>query len=150
MVKHYLNGVVREDTYDWFAQDKDGNVWYFGENVSDFKEGKLSSNAGSWEAGVDGALPGIVMFGNNTVHLGEIYLQEYYAGQAEDTANLLSVTGIASVPYGDFDNVVLTYDYTPLDTNSHELKYYAKGIGQIKSIDLTTGEAVVLIEFTAP
>ncbi len=146
----YLDGVVHEDTYDYFAQDKDGNVWYFGEDVSDFEKGKLSSKTGSWEAGVDGALPGIVMFGDPAAHLSETYLQEYYKGQAEDSATMLSVTGLASVPYGDFDNLVMTYDYTPLNTKSHEFKYYAKGIGEIKSIDLTTGDVETLVKFTAP
>lgn len=146
----YLDGEIREDTYDWFAQDQDGNVWYFGEDVSDFENGQLSSKAGSWEAGIDGALPGIVMFGDPAAHIGEIYLQEYYVGEAEDTANLLSVTGVSSVPFGDFENVVITYDYTPLDHQSHEIKYYAHDVGQIKTIDLTTGETFDLIEFSVP
>ena len=146
----YVDGELTEDTYDWFAQDVDGNVWYFGETTREYEDGAVVSTAGSWEAGVDGALPGIVMFGNPAAHLGESYLQEYYAGEAEDTAMLLSVTGSASVPFGDFENLVLTYDYTPLDTGSHEIKYFAIGIGEIKSIDLITGDTSVLTEFIQP
>jgi len=143
----YLDGQIKEDTYDWLAQDKDGNVWYFGEDVSDYENGVMTSKAGSWEAGVDGALPGIVMFGDPVAHLGETYLQEYYAGQAEDTADLISVSQNMEIPFGSFENVVQTYDYTPLDLNSQEHKFYAEDIGQIKSIDLKTGDEVVLVEY---
>ncbi len=146
----YLDGEIVEDTYDWFAQDKQGNVWYLGEEVSDYQGGQLSSHAGSWEAGVDGALPGIAMHGDPTAHVGERYRQEYYAGEAEDMGDVLSATGSASVPFGDFENVVMTYDFTPLDAGAHEVKYFAAGIGEIKTIDLTTGDTTVLIEFTQP
>jgi len=90
------------------------------------------------------------MFGDPAAHLSETYQQEYYAGKAEDQAIMLNVTGIADVPYGHFDNAVLTYDFTPLETASHEFKYYGKGVGEIKSIDLTTGDVETLIKFTAP
>lgn len=146
----YIDGEIVEDTYDWFAQDIDGNVWYFGEEVSDYENGQLISTAGSWEAGVDGALPGIVMFGDPSSHLGETYLQEYYVGEAEDTAQLLSITGIVEIPFGEFEDILLTYDYTPLDFEAHEIKYFAEDIGEIKSIDLVTGDVVTLIEFSQP
>lgn len=145
-----VDGQIVEDTYDWLAQDVDGNVWYMGESVSDFEDGVLVSTAGSWEAGVDGALPGIVMFGDPSAHVGETYLQEYYVGEAEDQADLLSVRGLATVPFGEFENVVMTYDYTYLDVESHEIKYFAQGIGEIKSIDLVTGDVVELTEFVSP
>lgn len=143
----YLNGEIREDTYDWFAQDKDGNVWYFGEDVNDYENGVVVSKAGSWEAGVDGALPGIVMYGDPAAHLGESYLQEYYAGEAEDTADLLSVRENLEIAFGSFDNVVQTYDYTPLDPNSQEHKFYAAGLGKIRNVNLITGDVIDLIAY---
>jgi hypothetical protein len=143
----YLDGQVIEDTFDWFAQDKQGNVWYFGEDVNDYENGILVSKAGSWEAGVDGALPGIVMYGDPAAHAGETYLQEYYAGQAEDTADLISVNESVEIAFGSFENVVQTYDYTPLDPTSQERKFYAAGLGTIKSVNLVTGDEVDLIAY---
>jgi len=144
----YLNGEIIEDTFDWFAQDQEGNVWYLGEDVSNYENGKLVDKAGSWEWGVDGALPGIIMLADPGSHLGEVYYQEYYPGEAEDMGKLLSVSESVTAPYGSFDNVVQTYDYSPLDPALQEHKYYARGIGLVTSIDLTTGEEEVLIEFT--
>jgi hypothetical protein len=146
----FLNGQLVEDTYDWYAQDKDGNVWYLGEDVKNYENGQLRDTAGSWEAGIDGALPGIIMYANPAERLGEVYRQEYYKGKAEDMAELLSANESVSVPYGSFENVIQTKDYTPLEPELLEHKYYAKGIGMVKEIDLNTGEEVVLIDFIAP
>jgi hypothetical protein len=146
----YLEGEMIEDTLDFFAQDIDGNVWYFGEESSNYEDGQLVDTEGSWEAGVDGALPGIVMFGQPEMHLGETYRQEYYLGEAEDMGILLSTNGLVTVPYGSFEDVVLVYEFNPLEEDAHEIKYFAAGIGEVKAIDLVTGEEAVLIEFTAP
>lgn len=146
----YLNGELIEDTYDWFAQDKAGNVWYLGEDVKNYENGQLKDTAGSWEAGVDGALPGIIMYADHAAHIGETYRQEYYQGEAEDMAELLSVSESVTVPYGSFDNVVQTKDYTPLEPGLLEHKYYAQGIGVVKTVNLNTGEEVVLVEFISP
>ncbi len=145
-----LEGVVVEDTYDYFAQDLDGNVWYFGEDVSNFENGQMQDKAGSWEAGVDGAVPGIVMYGDITAHVGETYQQELYAGEAEDAATLLSNSASLTIPYGSFENVVMTYDFTLLDSQSQEVKFFAAGVGEIKGINLITGEQAFLVEFTQP
>ena len=91
-----IDGELVEDTFDWFAQDRDGNVWYFGEDVKDYEDGKLVSTAGSWEAGVDGALPGIVMPAEPAV--GDAYRQEYLAGEAEDMAEVLATDETAHDP----------------------------------------------------
>lgn len=144
----YLNGELIEETFDWFAQDKEGNVWYLGEDVDNYENGVLTDHDGSWEAGVDGALPGIVMFANPAEHIGETMRQEYYAGIAEDAADLLSITQKVAVPFGSFDHVLQTYDYTPLDADAQEHKFYAAGIGEIRTVDLLTGEETVLIEYT--
>lgn len=146
----YLDGVLVEDTFDWFAQDGDGNVWYFGEEVANYENGVLADHDGSWEAGVDGALPGIVMYADPATHVGETFRQEYYAGEAEDMAKVLSTTEQITVPFGSFENVVQTEDWTPLEPGLREQKYYAPGVGVIKEVNLTTGNDIVLLEMTTP
>jgi hypothetical protein len=107
------DGEVIEDTFDWFAQDADGNVWYFGEDTTAYDEG-TPSREGSWEAGVDGALPGIVMPADPTVS-SPGYRQEYLAGEAEDMGQVIAVSGSVTVPFGSFDDVVRTRDWSPLE-----------------------------------
>lgn len=141
----YLNGEVIEDTFDWFAQGKNGDVWNLGEDVSNFKDGELVDKHGSWEAGVDGAQPGIVMFGDPAAHIGEIVRQEYYKGEAEDMTQILSIDEQVTIPFGSFENVVKMLDTTPLEPDRREEKYYAQGIGVIKTIDLGTGDEEILI-----
>jgi hypothetical protein len=146
----FVGGQIVEETYDWYAQDKDGNVWYLGEEVDNYKNGVLTDHAGSWEWGKDGALPGIMMWADPSAHLREEYYQEYYAGKAEDRGQVLSVNENVKVPFAVFDNVLKTHDFSSLDPDLKENKFYAKGIGSIKEIDLGSGEEVVLIEFTPP
>lgn len=138
------NGIVIEDTDDWYAQDKDGNVWYFGEDTTAFKDGKASTE-GAWTAGVNGALPGVVMWAKPEV--GTVYRQEYYAGHAEDMGKVLSLTDSASTPAASCDGTCLvTEDTTPLEPDALEHKYYAPGIGFIYEIKPKTGETLELIE----
>lgn len=146
----YLDGQLIEDTYDWYAQDGQGDVWYLGEDVSNYENGQLTDKSGSWETGVDGALPGIAMYGDPIAHIGETYRQEYYQGHAEDMADLVSVSESATVPYGSFDHMLKTFEHTPLEPDLKENKYYAVGIGLVKDVNLATGEEDVLIEFTSP
>lgn len=124
-----LDGVLVEDTYDWYAQDADGNVWYMGEEVENYEDGELVDTAGSWEAGVDGALPGVVMWGEPT--LGDPYRQEYYAGEAEDFGQVVRLDGEAEVPWGTFTDLLVTREWTPLEAGFAENKYYAAGIGLV-------------------
>lgn len=124
-----VNGEVVEDTFDWYAQDKDGDVWYFGEDVKDYTDGKVVSTAGSWEAGVDGALPGIVMQAEPKV--GEEYRQEYYRGKAEDMARVVGLDESVSVKAGAYKGCLKTYEWTPLDPQAKEYKYYAPGVGLV-------------------
>lgn len=124
-----VDGELVEETFDWYAQDKDGNVWYFGEDAKEYEGEQVESTAGSWEAGVDGAQPGIIMKAKPQV--GDSYRQEYYEGEAEDMAEVLSLTESTSVPYGSFDNLLKTKDWTPLEPGIAEHKYYANGIGLI-------------------
>lgn len=121
------NGEVVEDTYDWYAQDADGNVWYFGEDSKEMSGGEVTSTEGSWEAGVDGALPGIAMEADPQV--GDYYYQEFYEGHAEDTGEVLAVDEHVEVPYGAFDGCLRTEDVNPLDTSVVEHKFYAAGVG---------------------
>ncbi len=150
-VRALLDGQLIEENYDWYAQDKQGTVWYLGEDVNNYEGGKFKDKAGSWEGGVAGALPGIIMYGNPAAHLGGSYRQEYRKGHAEDVADLLSVTETVTTPYGSFSNVVKTLDYSTLDLKLREHKYYAKGFGEVKIVDLVSGEELVaLVKFTAP
>jgi hypothetical protein len=146
----YVAGKIVEETYDWYAQDKDGNVWYLGEEVDNYVDGVFANHGGSWEWGMDGALPGIMMWANPSAHVNEKYRQEFYVGEAEDMGQVLSVSESVTVPFGAFTSVVQTYDFSMLEKDLQEHKFYAKGIGVIKEIDLTSGEEVVLIEFIPP
>jgi hypothetical protein len=125
----YDGSKLIEKTFDWFTQDKKGNVWYFGEDTKELKNGQVTSTKGSWEAGVDGAKPGIVMQADPKV--GESYRQEYYKGEAEDMAKVLSLNESVTVPYGSFDRVLKTKEWSPLEPSYVEHKYYAPGVGQV-------------------
>src|SRR5829696_2065407 len=118
-----------EKTYDWFVQDKEGTVWYFGEDTKEYDNGEVVSTKGSWEAGVDGAKPGIIMQADPKV--GESYRQEYYPGEAMDMAKVLSLNASVRVPYGSFDRVLETKEWTPLQPGFSEKKYYVRGVGPL-------------------
>jgi hypothetical protein len=124
-----VEGQIAEKTFDWYAQDRYGNVWYMGEDSKEYEDGKPASSAGSWEAGVDGAKPGIVMLGDPQV--GDRYRQEYYKGEAEDFGQVLRLGESVEVPYGSYDNVLVTKDWTPLEPKILENKYYARGVGVV-------------------
>jgi hypothetical protein len=131
------NGEFVEVTDDWYAQDADGNIWYLGEDTAEYKNGKPASTEGSWEAGVDGAQAGVAVPAYPRV--GLIYRQEYYAGQAEDAGKVLSLDARAKVPYGQFQGMLRTKDYTPLEPDLIENKFYAKGVGPVLSTTLSGG-----------
>ncbi|SHI00793.1 hypothetical protein SAMN04488109_6724 [Chryseolinea serpens] len=128
----YENGSLVEDTYDWYAQDKQGNVWYFGEATQTFENGQVTGTKGSWEAGVNGAMPGIIMLAKPLVSMW--YRQEYFKGEAEDVAQVLSSAASVSVPYGSFENCLQTAEWSLLETGIVGQKYYAPGVGVVKSI----------------
>ena len=131
------DGALVEDTLDWYAQDAKGNVWYLGEDTKEYENGKVSSTEGSWQAGVDGAQPGILLPADP--HPGLAYRQEYYEGQAEDGATVLSLRMRAKVPFGTFDHVLVTEDSTPLQPEIVEHKFYARGVGPVLSINVKGG-----------
>src|SRR5215210_3197682 len=125
----YEAGKLIEKTYDWFAQDSKGAVWYFGEDTAEYENGKVTSRSGSWEAGVDGAKPGIIMQADPKV--GKSYRQEYYKGEAEDMAKVLTLNESVTVTYGSFDHVIETKEWTPLEPGYFEKKYYAREVGPL-------------------
>jgi hypothetical protein len=133
-----IGGELVEDTYDWFAQDADGNVWYLGEDSKEYENGVVTSAEGSWQAGVDGARPGIVM--PATPETGDVYRQEFLAGEAEDMMAIVEVGGRLTVTAGDFDDVVTTKDWTPLEPETVEEKAYAFGVGKIREAKTAGGD----------
>ena len=141
------DGALVEDTYDWYAQDRAGNVWYFGEDTTSY-DGDEISTEGSWEAGVNGAQAGVVMLARPRV--GDGYQQEYDPGNAEDRAEVLSIDDQVVVGDTTYDDVVATVETTPLEPDLAEKKYYAPGIGAVLEETLTGGtERVVLTSFEA-
>jgi hypothetical protein len=144
-----VDGEIVEDTYDWFAQDSEGNVWYMGEDTAEYEGGVVVSTEGSWEAGVDGAQPGIVMHGTQPA-AGQPYRQEYYACEAEDMAEVVSTNESVTVPFGSFDNCLQTREYTPLEPDANEYKYYCEGVGLALEVDVASGDRVELTEFQLP
>jgi hypothetical protein len=143
----YTGDELTEDTLDWYAQDKDGNVWYLGEDTKEYEDGEVVSTEGSWEAGVDGAQAGIVMPADPTV--GVAYRQEYYAGEAEDMGEIIEIGGSVDVPAGHYDDVVTTKDWTPLEPEVIENKKYAPGVGVVHETLVAGGDELLeLVEFT--
>jgi hypothetical protein len=141
------DGELVEDTFDWYAQDKDGNLWYLGEATKEYENGKVKTTEGSWEAGVDGAQAGILLPGEPEV--GTTYRQEFYEGEAEDAAEILSLDEWVGVPFGSFRNVLMTKDYTPLDPDVLEHKFYAKGVGPVLVVGISGGsDREELLRFT--
>jgi hypothetical protein len=138
------DGKLVENTRDWYAQDSDGNVWYMGEATTEYENGKPKTTEGSWEAGVDGAEPGIIMPADPRPGLS--YRQEYYKGHAEDRAKVITLNAKVKVPFGRFDDVVETEDTAPLGKATVEHKYYARGTGLVLAVG-SGGEREELVSF---
>ena len=129
----YEAGKLEEQTTDWYTQDSKGNVWYFGEATRELNsQGKTTSTEGSWQAGVDGAQPGIFMPANPQP--GQSYRQEYYKGHAEDQFKVLALNTSVTVPAGSYRTALLTEETTPLEPGVVDHKYYEKGIGNVKEV----------------
>ena len=144
------DGQLIEDTFDWYAQDDDGNVWYLGEDTAEFEDGEMTTTSGSFEAGVDGALPGIIMPADPQP--GMRYRQEFYEGEAEDNGEILSTSETTELPYGRFENMVLTKDTNALEPDVLEYKLYAEGVGPVLAIGVSDGgsrEELVSVEQVA-
>jgi hypothetical protein len=144
-------GRVVEDTYDWYAQDRAGNVWYFGEDTRSFGAhgGGRPDTAGSWEAGVDGAEAGLAMPAHPRV--GDGYAQEHLAGVAEDQAEVLALDETREVSAGTFGGLLQTEDTTPLEPGLVEWKFYARGLGVVLEETVSGGgERVELLGVREP
>ncbi|MGI8945985.1 MAG: hypothetical protein ACR2GL_07100 [Thermoleophilaceae bacterium] len=142
-------GVPVEITDDWYAQDREGNIWYLGERTTEYENGKPTTTEGSFEAGVDGAQAGIAMPANPRP--GMSYRQEYYAGEAEDRAAVITVgEERVEVPFGYFaKDVLMTRDLVPTEPHVQELKFYAPGVGPLLSMHTDgPGGRAALVRYT--
>ncbi len=145
----FVDGELQEDTVDWYAADNFGNVWYFGEQTAEYRDGAITTTEGSWEAGVDGALPGIIMLADPRP--GDTYRQEFYSGQAEDVAKVYAVDQSITVPKDTYDLVIVTEDWSLLTPDVRERKWYAPGVGVVSEEGIQGGSGVLsLVDLTRP
>jgi hypothetical protein len=147
----YLDGRLRESTIDWYSQDANGTVWYFGEDTKELdRNGRVTSTEGSWRAGVDGARQGVFMPAHPRV--GQAFAQEHYAGHAEDHFKVLSRRATVAVPYRTFaGRALMTREWTPLEPGVVDRKWYVRGIGEVKEETVKGGdERAELVSFRAP
>jgi hypothetical protein len=136
----FLDGELTEDTFDWQAQDKQGNVWYFGEDTKELENGEVVSTEGSWEAGVNGAHPGIIMLAHPKT--GLTYIQEDAPDVAEDRAKVLSIKSKVDVPYGSFDHCLQTLEWSLLELGIREHKFYCPGVGFVEEVQPKGGRII--------
>jgi hypothetical protein len=130
-------GEFVEVTDDWYAQDRRGNVWYLGEATTEYENGRPVSTQGSFEAGVDGAQAGVIMPARPRPGLR--YRQEYYKGQAEDRAKVMSLREQAEVPFGHFRPSLMIKELNPLEPKVLEFKFYARGVGPVLAVSVSGG-----------
>ena len=142
----YTDGELTEDTLDFFAQDREGNVWYFGENTAELENGLIATIDGSFLSGLNNDKAGIVMKAQPAP--GNFYRQEFSLGNAEDFAETLNLNSRVVVPYGRFNDCLKSQETTPLEPDALEDKYYAPGVGNVLTVDLVTGERDELIGIT--
>ncbi len=143
------DGNLLEKTFDWYAQDKQGNVWYLGEDTTAFLANGKTDTSGSWQAGVHGAEPGVIMEANPQIP--DAYRQELLVGQAEDTAWVVEVGGTITVPYGKLRNTLTTLEATRIEPGAYDRKVYAAGIGIVFEQALTGDtELAQLVSVTGP
>jgi hypothetical protein len=146
----YLDGELIEETYDWYAQDVDGNVWYLGEDTKEYENGVVKSTKGSWEWGVGGALPGIIMWADPSAYLNEAYRQEFKEGVAEDWGKVIALNEAVTVPAGSFTGCVKTEDWNALESG-REHKYYCSGYGVVLEVGKKgTGTRTELVSRVVP
>jgi hypothetical protein len=137
-----LDGILHERTTDYYAQDQAGNVWYLGEDTAELDaNGNVLNRDGTWHAGVDGAVPGIYMEAEPV--LGHAYRQEFYPGQAEDHFEVISLTSTVHVPYGVFENALRTKEWTPLEPDVLDNKFYVRGVGQVREVAVKGAKEVL-------
>lgn len=140
----FVDGELTEKTFDWFAQDRQGNVWYLGEDTRELEDGEVVSTEGSWEAGVDGAVAGIIMPADPTV--GQHYQQEFFRGEAEDEARVTGVGTDVTVPFGSFRGCLRTVEWTRLEPGIKEAKWYCPGVGFVQALGIEGGESRLVLK----
>ena len=140
----FVEGELKEKTFDWYAQDRQGNVWYLGEDSKEYEDGRVVSTAGSWEAGVNGAVAGIIMPADPKA--GQHYQQEFLRGEAEDEARVTGVGVEVTVPYGSFRGCVRTVDWTPLEPGITEAKFYCPDVGFVKALGTEGSDARLVLK----
>lgn len=143
----FVAGELVEETFDWYAQDDDGNVWYLGEDSHEFEDGE-PVESGSWEAGVDGAKAGIIMKADPQV--GDRYYQEFYIGEAEDEGEVIAVNQSVTVPFGEFAGCLRTADFTRLEPDQLEHKVYCPDVGLVSEGSADGEEINELVGVDAP
>jgi len=145
----FTDGELTERTHDWYAQDKDGIVWYLGEDTKEYEDGKIVSTEGSFEHGKNGAKAGVIM--KNEYEVGDNYAQEISPGNAEDEARIEAVGVLIHTPAGNFTDGLKTSEFTDLEPNVAEVKYYAPGVGSVLE-ESTKGplETLKLVKFSIP
>jgi hypothetical protein len=143
----FSEGHLEEKTFDYYVQDDQGNVWYFGEDTAEYNErGKVTSTEGTWRAGRHGAEPGL--FIEAYPQRGHTFQQEFQRGVAEDFFTVLTLKASVKVPYGTFGrsalrrNVLVTKEWTPLEPKIRDHKVYVRGIGEVKEITVKGGQEV--------
>jgi len=141
----FENGALAEDTYDWYAQDRQGNVWYLGEATKELRNGRVTSTEGSWESGVKGAQPGIAMWADPAAHRGRLYRQEYLPGIAEDMGKVVALQQTVTAPAGTYHDCIETEDTTPLEPNVREHKFYCKGVGVVREQESPSAGSELLV-----
>jgi hypothetical protein len=147
----YVDDELVEDTRDWYAQDAAGNVWYLGEDSKEIEDGVVVSTEGSWEWGVDEALPGVIMWADPAAHIGEEYRQEFYEEEAEDWGKVVAIDQSVAVPFGNFTGCVQIEEWNGLEEAPHEFKYYAPQIGVVLETSAAAGgERVELVGMAEP
>jgi hypothetical protein len=139
-----LDGVLSEDATDYYGQNSDGSVWYFGEVSRQYVDGFLDDLEGSWRTGRESALPGIIMLG--TPHVGDFYRQEYQPDVAEDVARVVALDETVTIGIGTFEHCVKTEETSGLEPDALEWKFYAPGIGMVLDLDLETGDRLELVD----
>jgi hypothetical protein len=141
----YRDGELVEDTYDWYAQDDLGNVWYLGEDTREMANGQVVSTDGSFEWGVDGALPGIIMWADPAAHIGEEYRQEFYEDEAEDWGKVVAVGQTVTIGFGTFTGCAQIEEWNGLEPGPRDHKYYCPQMGVVLEVPVGGGPRVELV-----
>jgi hypothetical protein len=145
----FIKGELREDTEDWFAQDGEGNVWYFGEDTKELENGQVVSTEGSWEAGVNNARAGIFMPAQPRV--GQVFKQEDARNVAEDCTKIVDLNASVKTPFVSSNEALKTEEFSLLEPDVLDNKYYVRDIGLVREQTVQGGsDFLELVSVTGP